>query len=191
MRFATYYVLWINVMLQKTEVKYSFVASAARLEAYFNDIKNITFSDEGKSIRADKFVIKHVRFIDSICKIERAAPDNRVNTQKDNSVKTNKLKLNIHQVIDDETGTSNVELYSDIEENWRGLNPPKKIKDNVTIDIIRKKRKYLTACPDITFIHNRPLRKKRVLVYKMARYYYQLKLTQKKYKRSPSVLLTF
>jgi len=60
MRFATYYVLWTNVMMPKTELpKYS-VASSARSEAYFNDIKNITFDDEGKSIRADKFIIKNM-----------------------------------------------------------------------------------------------------------------------------------
>ena len=34
MRFATYYVLWTNVMMQKTEIKYS-VASSARLGTYF------------------------------------------------------------------------------------------------------------------------------------------------------------
>jgi len=161
MRFATYYVLWTNVMMQKTELpKYS-VASSARSEAYFNDIKNITFGDEGKSIRADKFIIKHVRSINSICKIERAALDNRATSQK--SVETNKLKRDIYQVIDE---TDNSEPYSNAEENWRGLNPTKKLKrekeEEATIDTIAKKRgKYLTACPDVTFIHNRPLRKKK------------------------------
>lgn len=159
MRFATYYVLWTNVMVPKTGMKYS-VASSARSEAYFNDIKNITFSDEGKSIRADKFIIKHVRSIDSICKIERAALDNCTNIQKDDSVETNKLKLNVHQIIG-ETDTLNVESYSDAEENWRGLNPAKNLREEATVDIVRKRGKYLTACPDITFIHNRPLRKRK------------------------------
>lgn len=160
MRFATYYVLWTNVMVQKTETKY-LVASSARSEAYFNDIKNITLSDESKSIRADKFIIKHVRSIDSICKIERAALDNRAYMKKNDCMETDELKQNIHQIID-EADTINLEPYSDAEENWRGLNPRKKLKEEATTaDIPRKRGKYLTACPDITFIHNRPLRKKK------------------------------
>lgn len=160
MRFATYYVLWTNVMMPKTKTKCS-VASSARSEACFSDIKNITFSDEGKSIRADKFIIKHMRSIDSICKIERAALDNYAIIQKDNSMETNKLKRNSHKVID-EAATLNLEPYLDAEENWRGLNPLKKLKEEVTADIAKKKRgKYLIACPDITFIHNRPFRKRK------------------------------
>lgn len=61
LRFATYYVLWTDVMIQITNSKYS-VASSARSETYFNDVKNITFSDD-RPIRIDKFIIKHIRSI--------------------------------------------------------------------------------------------------------------------------------
>lgn len=43
-RFAKYYILWTNVMLKINKSKYT-VASSARSEIYFNEIKNITFSD--------------------------------------------------------------------------------------------------------------------------------------------------
>jgi len=81
-------------------------------------------------------------------------------------MENDKLKCDIYQVIDD-----NPEPYSNAEENWRGLNPTRKLKrekeEEVTIDTTAKKRgKYLTACPDVTFNHNRPLRKKKGFLYK-------------------------
>jgi len=63
----SYYVLWTNVMIKINKSQYC-VASSSRSEAYFNGIKNVTFGDEGKPIRADKFIIKHIRSINSICK---------------------------------------------------------------------------------------------------------------------------
>jgi len=50
------------------------------------------------------------------------------------------------------------------EENWRGMNSEKrkkKKKKTLPHGIIKKRGKYLTACPDVTLIHNRPLRKKK------------------------------
>lgn len=67
--------------MQKTETKRS-VALSAKLDAYFNDIKNITFNDKSKS-RADKF-IKFVLSTISL-KVKRATLNNHANnlaTQK-------------------------------------------------------------------------------------------------------------
>lgn len=63
-------------MINITNSKYS-VALSVRSETYFNDVKNITFSDD-RPIQIDKFIIKHIRSIESIYKIERAALNNRI-----------------------------------------------------------------------------------------------------------------
>lgn len=152
LRFATYYVLWTNVMIKITNSKYS-VASSARSETYFNDVKNITFSDD-RPIRIDKFIIKHIRSIESICKIERAALNNRI-IQDNNFKEMDVLKRDKSKFLPNINEENNdVEQYLIAEENWRGLNPHKRKESS--LDISKRKRgKYLTAYPDISLIHNR------------------------------------
>ena len=67
------------------------VASSARFETYFNDVKNITFNDD-RPIRVDKFVIKYIRSIKSICKLKRAAHNNCTIVQDTNVGETKNLK---------------------------------------------------------------------------------------------------
>lgn len=97
---------------------------------------------------------------ESICKIERAALNNRIiqdnNFKEMDVLKRDKYKFppNINEENND------VEQYLITEENWRGLNPHKQKESS--LDISKRKRgKYLTAYPDISLIHNRPLRKKK------------------------------
>jgi len=72
MRLCHYYVLWTNVMSECSKTNYA-IASSARSESYFNEIKNIILCDDSKPLRIDKFIIKHIRSIIATCKIERAA----------------------------------------------------------------------------------------------------------------------
>lgn len=157
LRFSVYYILWTNVITQINKSKH-YVATSARSEAYFNDIKNIMLSDEGKPLRVDKFVIKHIRAIKSICKIERAALNNRNTIHNSKLMETDQLKhtpSNTNEVSTDDLDSF---TYS-AEENWRGLNP---LKKETTVQSTKKQRgKYLTACPNVTLIHNRPLRKRK------------------------------
>lgn len=62
MRLCRYYVLWTNVMSEFSNTNYD-VASSARSESYFNEIKNIILCDESKPLRIDKFIINLSKFI--------------------------------------------------------------------------------------------------------------------------------
>lgn len=58
------------------------VASSARSESYFNEIKNILLCDNTTSLRVNKFIVKHIRSIIAACKIQRAAYNAALNKRQ-------------------------------------------------------------------------------------------------------------
>lgn len=55
------------------------VATSCRCEAYFKDLKHSDLESNHEPMRADKFIIRHIRSIESICKLEYAA---KISTKK-------------------------------------------------------------------------------------------------------------
>lgn len=75
-----------------------------------------------------------------------------------------KLKYNI-SINNDETSTEEIDLIYSAEENWHGLNSSTKIRKEIVKTVGKKRGKYLIVCPDITLMHNRPLRKRKKYLY--------------------------
>lgn len=172
MRLCHYYVLWTNVMSECSKTNYT-VASSARSESYFNEIKNIILCDDNKPLRLDKFIIKHVRSITATCKIQRAAYNATLNTHEISSeiskaaessdcstsvTKAVELSENINYT------TEFLEQHLQEEENWRGQNKRSMRTNEHNKSIPSKRGKYLQACPNVTLMHNRPLRKRKDII---------------------------
>lgn len=146
--------LWTTIMpCDKTSV-----ASSARSEQYFNEIKNIIFKGM-KNIRADKFIISHIRSLAGTMKILNAD----TTTSDESNEFLNNSEVEIHECYteDDNTVTSIAHNSSNKEylthptlsqtaflnevETWKGQ------KDKAL-----KRGKYLRVCPDIESIHKKP-----------------------------------
>lgn len=92
------------------------VATTSRCEAYFKDLKHSDLGPDYQPTRADKFVMRHIKSIESISKLERATIK-RVE-QKTEFMQENikrKRKISINETSDD---------YDHLkeQENWKGLN---------------------------------------------------------------------
>ena len=48
------------------------VASSTRREAYFKTLKHSDLGPDYKPLRGDKFIVKHIKSIESVSKLERA-----------------------------------------------------------------------------------------------------------------------
>lgn len=151
-------------MFECSKTNYA-IASLARSESYFNEIKNIILCDDSKPLRIDKFIIKHIRSITATCKIERAAYNVVLNIHEvlseifkatkslDCSTFTTKV-VELSENMNDVSELSEQHLQE--EENWKPNEHDKMIPS--------KRKKYLQACPNVTLMHNRPLRKRKVII---------------------------
>lgn len=127
-----------------------------QLEEYFNELKNLIFKGT-KNIRADKFLISHIRSLVGTVKILNADTSNKTDKFSTNdTINSNE----IHECYKDDSmdisitpDSTNKEhtIYStetpflNEVETWKGK------KDKVV-----KRGKYLKVCPDIDSIHNKP-----------------------------------
>ena len=114
------------------------VASSARSEEYFNEIKNLIFKGM-KNIRVDKFLISHMRSFEGTIKIFNA--DNTTS----NEIDLNKIKISHTQNEEQLMKTSPQSAVLNEIETWRSQQ-----------DKESKRGKYLRICPDVDSIHNRP-----------------------------------
>lgn len=166
-RLCRYYVLWTNVMSEYSETNYA-VASSARSESYFNELKNIILSDDSRPLRIDKFIVKHIRSIIATSKIQRAAFNNELNTRthvtSQSQIEPESDQCSIHSIstetdIKQDPDLSETQLQE--EENWRGKNKKKDPINNDDINAPSQRGKYLKSCPNISLLHHRPLRKRK------------------------------
>lgn len=131
--------LWTNVMVNYFSENAD-VASTASCEAYFKDLK---YSDLNREIlRADKFVIKHIRSIESLCKFEQAA-------QKKGSEVTYKRTIDFQRKKPNKkaktyTDVDSVENCLNIQENWRGKN--ENLKNNESFSPDEESEKSIRNC---------------------------------------------
>lgn len=167
LRISKEFPLWTSTM---TPDGINNVATSARSEEYFNEIKNLIFKG-AKNIRADKFLISHIRSISGTMKILNADTtsanettkilhdinsNESVDTLKDECLFSNNSdSLEIisetlphthnayekHMIIVEPTQT---DILNEVE-TWKGH----KNKEP-------KRGKYLRACPDVESIHKKP-----------------------------------
>lgn len=115
-KLAKQFPLWTNVM-GSTFPQSASVASSARCESYFKELKSSLGGQAYKPLRADKFIAKHLRWIENSTKFERAAKRNKNATKK--TTKNKRRKQDPHISFE------NNHLHH--EEEWRGKNHPEKI----------------------------------------------------------------
>lgn len=124
-KLARHFPLWTNVMSQYF-IAASNVASSSRCETYFKDLKHIDLGPDYVPQRADKFVAKHIKSIESIAKLERAK---NIKTSKKAAISKKAEKLN---------NDDNVQ-HLQYEENWYGLN---KEANDKTLGVKGKKIRF-------------------------------------------------
>jgi len=156
MRLCRYYVLWTNVMSECSKTNYT-VASSARSESYFNEIKNIILCNDNKPLRVDKFIVKHIRSIIATYKIQRAAYNATLNTREilseiskvseSSDCSTSPTKM--VKLLENMSDSSESPEHLQEEENWRGQNK-RKMQINEHDKSSSKRGKYLQACPNVT-----------------------------------------
>lgn len=191
MRLCRYYVLWTNVMSEYSKTNYT-VASSARSESYFNEIKSIILCDKSKIylLRIDKFIIKHVCSIIAACKIQRAAYNVALNIREvlskiskpaessDYSTSATKA-IELSENVSD---TSECSEHLEEEDNWHGQNKRKMRNSEHDKNTLFKRGKYLRACPNITLMHNRPLRKRKDMLIQNDNLLAPVKIEKTKFK---------
>lgn len=72
LKLALFFPMWTNVMKNNFSSQY-YVATSSIIEEYFKDIKHFDLGNYSGPIRADKFIVTHLRSIEATCKFERAA----------------------------------------------------------------------------------------------------------------------
>lgn len=118
--------LWTNVMIKYFSIS-SDVASTASCEAYFKDLKHSDLNSE--TLRVDKFIVKHIRSIEILCKFEQAA-------QKKGREVTYKRAIDFQRKKPSKKAKTyivgdSVQKCLNIQENWRGKN--ENIKKNESL----------------------------------------------------------
>lgn len=184
---AKHFPIWTGVMTQYFPNS-SNVATTCRCEAYFKDLKHSDLGSNYEPTRADKFITRHIRSIESICKLECAATKhaNEKIALLQNEIKKSE-KRKVHSTEDElEESTDDVDEYVHLkeQENWKDLNAEackksnKKneledvqisIHDKVPDDFVQEsfnriknkpRRKYLKRAR-ICLTYDRPLRKRK------------------------------
>lgn len=109
-RMASYLPLWSGIMVSLFNCK-DLTASSAHVEAEFKNVKKVLFKHDSLPIRIDRFVPRHLEFIEGRMKLSLA---NDANPER------------MTEVIQDSENDQPL-------ENWRGLAiPPKKRKSYLT-----------------------------------------------------------
>lgn len=137
-KLAKHFPIWTNVMLHYFPSEFV-VATSAGCEGYFKDLKCSDLGSDYQPMRADKFIVKHIKSIESISKLECfsnkklreiAAMNQSKNVNKKHELDTAVDAINNGNIDDVE--------YLQCEENWYGRNKDIKYTNNV-IDEIDKK----------------------------------------------------
>lgn len=152
------------------------VASSARSEQYFNELKNLVFGGT-KNIRADKFLIRHIQSLAGAAKLlntcinvsneeqEIAKVSQFSVTESHDSKTSNETKIaNISKCLDNDIEHNDADILcnSSIEETHDKKSPtPSTVLNEVETwkshkDKNLKRGKYVTVCPDIISIHKKP-----------------------------------
>ncbi len=167
---ANYLPLWTGVMIPHFRSS-KITASSANVEAEFKNIKRGLFKHEHLPIRVDRFIARHLSFIEGNMRIfsakqksvEKCKEDETVATVSDTGVNPlptttssvdGKPELDASCSGKSDTVTNIHPTDEKAVENWRGLAvPPKK----------RKRSSYLSPCPE--WLHADPsVRGKRLKV---------------------------
>lgn len=85
LRLCKQFPLWTTVMTFNSGIN---VASSARSEEYFNELKNLIFN-RTKNIRADKFLIRHIRSLVGTTKLLNAC----INLNTEQEINVTKLQI--------------------------------------------------------------------------------------------------
>lgn len=99
------------------------IATSCRCEAYFKELKHSDLGSNYEPMRADKFVIRHIKSIESLCKLEHAAIK-RVNEKialQQNELKLVKNKKVYSGELDEITDDDDYTFLLQAQENWKGL----------------------------------------------------------------------
>ncbi len=156
---ASYLPLWTGVMIPHFRST-NIIASSANVEAEFKNIKRGLFKHENLPIRVDRFIARHLSFIEGnmrICSAKQNSKEKKgeedaavatVIVKEANPLPTITCSVDVKPEMDAScSGKSDIvtnihpteEDPEDPVENWRGLAlPPKK----------RKRNSYLSPCPE-------------------------------------------
>ncbi len=156
---ASYLPLWTGVMIPHFRIT-NIIASSANVEAEFKNIKRGLFKHENLPIRVDRFIARHLSFIEGnmrICSAKQNSKEKKdeedaavatVIVKEANPLPTITCSVDLKPEMDASwSGKSDIvtnihpteEDPEDPVENWRGLAlPPKK----------RKRNSYLSPCPE-------------------------------------------
>lgn len=163
---ANYLPLWTGVMIPHFRST-SLTASSANVEAMFKNIKRGLFKHDNLPIRVDRFIARHLSFIEGNMRISSAKQKGEEDVAFGRVIVTgaNPLPTTTSSVdgkpemqpscsVKSDTVTSVHSTNEDTVENWKGLAvPPKK----------RKLNSYLSPCPE--WLHADPsVRGKRLKV---------------------------
>lgn len=129
MNLAQFFTLWTNVMKRKCLSQYD-VGTSAISEAYFKCLKSSEMCNYSGSIRADKFIVTHIRSIEATCKFERAATK-RKNARPLQNKKAKKLKATSNEDVND---SSEEEKCSEIDSDLVKNNNNKEHKELIKND---------------------------------------------------------
>lgn len=92
LKLSKHFPLWTNVMI-KYFPSASNVASSARCEAYFKDLQHSDLGSDYQAMRVDKFLVKHIKSIDSISKLNCAARKRNAETAALNEKEKKRKKI--------------------------------------------------------------------------------------------------
>lgn len=119
---ACYLPLWTAVMVPHFKSVHN-TASSANVEAEFKNIKHGLFKHESLPIRMDRFVIRHLEFLEGNMRLSSAPVKETEHTETFKTQETEPRPGRSEQ--DAEVKQQSVE--EDPVENWKGLGvPPKK-----------------------------------------------------------------
>lgn len=130
------------------------VTSSARSEEYFNGLKNLTLGGT-KNIRADKFLIRHIKSLAGTVKIlysHTSSSSETTEVQQRSTIETNSFNAS----NDNESSYKNIERHrpKTISKHISFLNEEEIWKSPKNNNL--KRGKYLRICPDVNSIHNKP-----------------------------------
>lgn len=153
------------------------VAFSARSEEYFNQVKNLIF-DGTKNIRADKFLIRHIQSLSGTTKLLNACINSNSEQETAEITQFNVTELHKCQTDDkakipntnnslDKNMKDDVEMLclNNFKEEACEIKTPTKVTSSFLNETEMwkshkepnlKHGKYVTVCPDVISIHNKP-----------------------------------
>ncbi|VVC25316.1 Hypothetical protein CINCED_3A004183 [Cinara cedri] len=125
--------LWTNVMKISFNSTYD-TSTSASVESDFGDLKRKTLRYEVQPMTADRFVIKHLKAIDSNTKLFR----NKKSPEKN-------IKRSLFENLDEGSDSEVSEISEgrnemDAFDNWRGLGDNNEIEVNINQKPIKRKK---------------------------------------------------